>query len=86
MTIEETNAPLDGDGDHGYSDVELRALLARARRDDDAELRRLVNGYITLRRLAADAVMLIETQFGGATVVQAPLLQRLRELVRRRGS
>ena len=65
------------------TDDELRALLARAREADDDALRRLVSGYITLRRLSADMLGLIETREGAATVVRTPLFLRLRELTRR---
>lgn len=69
--------------DAPFTDAELRALRDRARQTDDAALARLVTEFITLRRLAGDAVALIETQFGGATVARAPSLLRLRELTRR---
>jgi hypothetical protein len=64
-------------------DAELRALLARAKADGDEPLRRLVSSYVTLRRLSADVIELIETQFGGATVARAPLLTHVKRLTRR---
>ncbi len=65
------------------SDAELRALLARARETGDDALRRLLASYLTLRRLAAEMVTLIETREGAATIVRTPLFSRLRELTRR---
>ena len=64
-------------------DAELRDLLARAKADDDEPLRRLVSSYVMLRRLSADVIELIETQYGGATVARAPLLARVKRLTRR---
>lgn len=67
----------------GLSDAELRRLLARARETGDEPLRRLLVSYLTLRRLAADVVELIETREGAATVVRTPLFSRLKHLTRR---
>ena len=71
------------DDESPLTDDELRALLARARDAGDDELRHLVSSYITLRRLAAEMLGLIETREGAATVVRTPLFLRLRELTRR---
>ena len=65
------------------SDAELRALLARARDGGDEALRRLVTSYVTLRRLSADMLQLIEAREGAQTVVRTPIFLRLRELTRR---
>jgi hypothetical protein len=64
-------------------DVELRELLARAKATNDEPLRRLVASYVTLRRLSADVIELIETQYGGQTVARAPLLVRVKQMTRR---
>ena len=65
------------------ADDELRALRDRARDTGDESLRRLVASYLTLRRLAAEMVTLVETREGAATVVRTPLFMRLRDLTRR---
>jgi hypothetical protein len=67
----------------GLSDAELRALLAQARSTGDVPLRRLLASYLTLRRLAADVVELIEAREGAVTVVRTPLFSRLKHLARR---
>jgi len=61
-------------------DAELRALLARARTQDDGEVVRLIVSYVTLRRVMADVIASIEAQDGGAAVARMPLLLRAREL------
>jgi hypothetical protein len=72
------------DADEGaLTDAELRALLARARATGDDPLRRLLTSHLTLRRLAAEMITLIEAREGAATVVRTPLFARLRELTRR---
>ena len=58
------------------ADVELRTLLLHARTSDDALLRRLVTGYVTLRRVTADVIAFIEARAGGAAVAGTPLLRR----------
>ena len=77
-------APVDertsGDDDSPLRDVELRALLARARAQDDQGLVRLIVSYITLRRVMADVIASIEARDGGAAVARTPLLLRAREL------
>ena len=80
-----TDAPhhTDGSDEGSLSDAELRALLARARESGDEPLRRLLASYLTLRRMAAEMVTLIEAREGAATVVRTPLFSRLRELTRR---
>jgi hypothetical protein len=71
------------DDESPLTDDELRALVARAREAGDEPLRRLVSGYITLRRLSAEMLGLIEAREGAATVARTPLFLRLRELTRR---
>ena len=65
------------------SDDELRALHARARGSGDEPLRRLLASYLTLRRLSADMLTLIEAREGAQTIVRTPGFLRLRELTRR---
>ena len=65
------------------SDEELRRLLARARETGDEPLRRLLASYITLRRLAAEMLALIEAREGAVTIVRTPLFSRLKHLTRR---
>lgn len=65
------------------SDDELRALHDRARASGDEPLRRLLAAYLTLRRLAADMLTLIEAREGAQTIVRTPGFLRLRELTRR---
>lgn len=65
------------------SDDELRALHARARERGDEPLRRLLASYVTLRRLSADMLSLIETREGAQTIVRTPGFLRLREMTRR---
>jgi len=75
-----TQADSDGVAEAPLTDVELRTLLLRARASDDALLRRLVTGYLTLRRVTSDVIALIEAREGGAAVAGAPLLRRARAL------
>ena len=65
------------------SDEELRRLLAQARETGDEPLRRLLASYITLRRLAAEMLTLIEAREGASTIVRTPLFSRLKHLTRR---
>ena len=67
----------------GMSDDELRALLVQARAAGDEPLRRLLASYITLRRLSAEMLTLIEAREGAIVVVRTPLFQRIRHLTRR---
>jgi hypothetical protein len=67
----------------GLTDDELRALLARAKAAGDEPLRRLVASFVTLRRLTAEALTLVETQYGAAAVARVPALSHLKRLVRR---
>jgi hypothetical protein len=78
----ETDLPILPD-EPGLSDAELRELLARAKASNDEPLRRLLASYVTLRRLSADVIDLIETQFGGQTVARAPLFTHVKRLTRR---
>jgi hypothetical protein len=75
MSDDESPTPL--------TDDELRALRARAHETGDDALRRLVSGYITLRRMSAEMLALVEAREGAATVVRTPLFLRLRALTRR---
>jgi hypothetical protein len=74
---------LPPDDASGLSDAELRALLARAKSSGDEPLRRLVASYVTLRRLTADALVTVETQYGAAAVARVPSLAHLKRLVQR---
>ena len=67
----------------GMTDEELRALLAQAKAAGDERLRRLLASYITLRRLSAEMLTLIEAREGAIVVVRTPLFARLRHLTRR---
>ena len=67
----------------GLTDAELRALNTRAKVADDEPLRRLVASYVTLRRLTAEALQTVETQYGAAAVARVPSLAHLKRLVRR---
>ena len=69
-----------GADDSPLRDVELRALLVRARAQNDQGLVRLILSYVTLRRVMADVIALIEARDGGAAVARTPLLLRAREL------
>ena len=77
---------LTPDDASALSDDELRRLLAQARAAGDEPLRRLLASYLTLRRLAAEMVTLIEEREGAATVVRTPIFSRLKELTRRTAS
>ena len=68
--------------DEPISDAELRALVARARAHDDPRLMQLITSYVTLRRVTADVIALLEAREGGAAVARIPLLLRARELSR----
>lgn len=67
----------------GVSDAELRRLLEQARASSDEPLRRLIASYITLRRISAEMLTLIEAREGAITIKRTPVFQRLRELTRR---
>ena len=67
----------------GLTDAELRQLLAEARTTGNEALRRLLASHLTLRRVAADVVQLIETREGAVTIVRTPLFSRLKHLSRR---
>ena len=62
------------------TDGELREIGARARAGDDLLVRRLLTSYLTLRRVTADVIALIEAREGGATIAGLPLLLRARQL------
>ena len=72
--------PPDESGGTLLSDAELRALATRARTDGDAQLRRLVTDYLTLRRVTADVIAYLEGREGGSAVAGVPLLLRARQL------
>jgi hypothetical protein len=72
-----------GADDAPLRDAELRALLARARTQDDRPLVQLITSYVTLRRVMADVIASIEAREGGAAVARTPLLLRARELAHR---
>jgi len=72
--------PPDEAGETLLSDAELRALATRARTDGDAQLRRLVTDYLTLRRVTADVIAYLEGREGGSAVAGVPLLLRARQL------
>lgn len=78
-----TAEPFPADDAAGLSDDELRRLLADAKARDDEPLRRLLASYITLRRLSAEMLTLIEAREGAVTVLRTPLFARLRHLTRR---
>ena len=67
----------------GLSDDELRRLLAQAKASGDESLRRLIASYITLRRLSAEMLTLVEAREGAIAVTSTPLFSRLRHLTRR---
>lgn len=67
----------------GLSDAELRRLLEQAKGSNDEALRRLLASYITLRRLSAEMLTLIESREGAVTIKRTPLFQRLRHLTQR---
>ena len=67
----------------GVSHAELRALLAEARASGNEPLRSLLASYITLRRLSAEMITLIEAREGAASVARTPLFSRLKRLTRR---
>lgn len=71
------------DDSTGVSDAELRQLLEHARSSANEPLRRLLASYITLRRLSAEMLTLIEVREGGVAIARTPLFQRLRHLTRR---
>ena len=70
----------------GLSDAELRQLLERAKATNDDALRRLLASYITLRRLSAEMLTVIESREGAITIKRTPIFQRLRHLTQRSAS
>jgi hypothetical protein len=82
VTGSDAGAPAMHEGEQP-SDAELRALMQRARDDDDGALRRLVTGYLTLRRVGADVIAFLEARDGGASVARTPLLLHARHLTAR---
>ena len=70
----QTSPPLPADAD-------LRALLARARRDDDAPLREVVHGFLALRQALGQVLDFLAAREGGAYIASAPALVRARALV-----
>lgn len=71
------------DDSSGLSDAELRQLLEQAKATDDEPLRRLLASYITLRRMSAEMLTLIEAREGAVTIKRTPIFQRLRHLTQR---
>ena len=71
------------DDSASLSDAELRALLAQAKATGDEPLRRLLASYLTLRRISAEMLTLIEAREGAQTVTRSPLFSRLKHLTRR---
>lgn len=74
----EEELELESEGPIPYAD--LHALMRQSRRTHDASLRRLVVGYLTLRRVTADLVALVGAREGGATIASTPLYRRARDL------
>lgn len=70
------------EGSAVITDLELRALLARARATGDVPLRQLVSEFVTLRRVTADVIAFIEAREGGAAVANVPLLLRAKQLAK----
>jgi len=66
--------------DAPLTDDELRELLLQARARDDRPVLRLVTSYVTLRRVTADVIAVLEAREGGAAVARSPLLLRARAL------
>jgi hypothetical protein len=62
-------------------DATVRALLARARADDDEALRRLLHGYVALRQSLGDVLAFLAAREGGAALATVPALVRARALV-----
>lgn len=62
------------------SDAELKALVTRARAEGDVPLRRLINGYLMLRRVTSEVITLVSEREGGASIANTPILRRAREL------
>lgn len=67
----------------GVSDTDLRRLLEQAKATNDDALRRLLASYITLRRMSAEMLTLIESREGAVTIKRTPIFQRLRHLTQR---
>jgi len=72
--------PTNLDEDYVPSDVELRRLHAQAKAAGDEPLRRMLGGYLALRRVTADVVAYLETRDGVAQVARIPLLARAKRL------
>ena len=75
-----SSEPTNTTNSETMTDAELRELGARTRGGDDPLVRRLLTSYLTLRRVTADVVALIEAREGGATVASDPVLLRARQL------
>jgi len=86
MTVPPTieGEPGGGELPPPITNTELKSLLEQARQTGDDPLRRLVADYITLRRVTADVIVLIESREGGAAVAGTPLLRRARALTQAR--
>jgi len=62
------------------TDAELRELAERVRGNADPLLRRLLLGYLTIRRVTADVVDGIATRDGGQVIASSALFRRARIL------
>ena len=74
------SSPSDASAAATITEAELRELGVRARATDDVLVRRLLSSYLTLRRVTADVVALVEARDGGSAVASQPALLRARQL------
>lgn len=71
---------LPDDAEAVLTDAELRELAQRVRENADPLLRRLLLGYLTIRRVTADVVDGIATRDGGQVIANSALFRRARFL------